>query len=78
MLKLFFSDSLPERRIEIVRAMRGAKSASSRSCARSSRTPAKGRTGSYLTLQLGIASTEAVIEWCEATERRLAAESEEE
>ena len=44
MLKLFFSDSLPEQRIEIVRAMREARRARrSRICARSSRTRARAR-----------------------------------
>jgi PadR family transcriptional regulator, regulatory protein AphA len=78
MLKLFFSDSLPERRIEIVRAMRTREErdlAHLRSIEPHAR---KGPTGSYLTLQLGIDFTESIINWCEATERRLAAESGEE
>jgi hypothetical protein len=33
-----------------------------------------GRTGPYLTLQLGIGVTEFVINWCEQAERRLLAE----
>jgi DNA-binding PadR family transcriptional regulator len=78
MLKLFFSDSLPERRIEIVRAMRIREERDLAHLRSLEPHAAKGHTGSYLTLQMGIASTEAVIKWCEETERRLAAESEEE
>jgi Virulence activator alpha C-term len=37
----------------------------------------KGPAGSYLTLQMGIGLTEWTIKWCEATERQLAAETEE-
>ena len=38
----------------------------------------QGPAGSYLTLQLGIGLTESTIKWCEATERQLAAETEQE
>ena len=38
----------------------------------------EGPKGSYLTLQLGIGLTEWTIEWCKATERQLAAETERE
>jgi hypothetical protein len=42
-------------------------------------TPASdGPAGPYLTLGLGIGLTEWFINWCEATERRLAAETDEE
>jgi DNA-binding PadR family transcriptional regulator len=75
MLKLFFSDLLPERRIENIRAMREVherKLASLRAIEERAR---QGRPGPYLTLQLGIGITEFVIDWCEETERRLAEES---
>lgn len=78
MLKLFFSDSLPERRIEIVRAMRERserKLAQLRSIEPHAR---QGPKGSYLTLQMGIGMTEWMVEWCEATERQLATETEKE
>ncbi|HWG09760.1 MAG TPA: PadR family transcriptional regulator [Solirubrobacteraceae bacterium] len=78
MLKLFFSDSLPERRIEIVRAIRRREEhdlAHLRSIEPHAR---KGPAGSYLTLQMGIGLTEWTIKWCESTERQLAAEPEEE
>ncbi len=78
MLKLFFSDSLPEQRIEIVRAIRLREELDLAHLRSIEPHASKGPTGSYLTLQMGIASTECIIKWCEATERRLAAESEEE
>jgi DNA-binding PadR family transcriptional regulator len=74
MLKLFFSDSLPERRIANIRAMRDhqeRKLAQLRALEEHAR---QGPEGPYLTLQLGIGSTECCVNWCEATERRLAAE----
>jgi DNA-binding PadR family transcriptional regulator len=77
MLKLFLSDSLPERRIDIVRAMR-RREERALAHVRAIEPHAKaGPAGSYLTLQLGIGLTEWTIKWCEATERQLATESEE-
>ena len=78
MLKLFFSDSLPERRIDIVRAMRTREERALAHLRSLEPHASKGPTGSYLTLQMGIELTEATIKWCEATERQLAAETEEE
>jgi PadR family transcriptional regulator, regulatory protein AphA len=78
MLKLFFSDSLPERRIEIVRAIRAREERDLAHLRSIEPHASKGPAGSYLTLQMGIELTESTIKWCEATERRLAAESEEE
>src|SRR5437868_4465866 len=78
MLKLFFSDSLPERRIEIVRAIRAREERDIAHLRSIEPHAAQGPTGSYLTLQMGIEFTESIIKWCEATERQLAAESEEE
>ena len=78
MLKLFFSDSLPERRIEIVRAIRMREERDLAHLRSIEPHASKGPTGSYLTLQLGIGFTEWIIEWCEATERQLAAVIEEE
>jgi DNA-binding PadR family transcriptional regulator len=74
MLKLFFSDVVPEQRIENIRAMRAVherKLAALRAIEEQARFV---RTGPYLTLQLGIGVTEFVINWCEETERRLLAE----
>ena len=78
MLKLFFSDSLPERRIEIVRAIRRREERDLAHLRSIEPHASKGPTGSYLTLQMGIELTESIIKWCEATERQLAAETEEE
>src|SRR3954447_7595651 len=78
MLKLFFSDSLPERRIEIVRAMRERSERKLAHLRSIEPHASKGPQGSYLTLQLGIGLTEWTIEWCKATERQLDTETEKE
>ncbi len=78
MLKLFFSDSLPERRGEIVRAMRERHERKLVQLRAIEPFASQGPTGAQLTLQMGIGFTEWIIEWCEATERRLAADTEEE
>jgi PadR family transcriptional regulator AphA len=78
MLKLFFSDSLPERRIEIVRAIRNRQERKLAQLRSIESFASQGPTGSYLTLQMGIGSTEWIIEWCEATERQLAADTDKE
>ena len=78
MLKLFFSDSLPEQRIEIVRAIR-AREERSLSHLRSIEPHAsEGPEGARLTLEMGIGLTEWTIDWCEATERRLVKETDKE
>jgi DNA-binding PadR family transcriptional regulator len=78
MLRLFFSDSLPEQRIEIVRAMR-ERSERKLAHLRSLEAHAnQGPRGAHLTLQMGIGMTEWTVQWCEATERQLAAETEQE
>jgi PadR family transcriptional regulator AphA len=78
MLKLFFSDSLPERRIEIVRAIRAREERDLAHLRSLEPHASKGPAGAYLTLQLGIGHTDWTIKWCESTERQLASESEEE
>jgi PadR family transcriptional regulator, regulatory protein AphA len=78
MLKLFFSDSLPERRIEIVRAIRMREERDLAHLRSIEPHASKGPPGPYLTLQMGIGLTEWTIKWCESTERQLASESEEE
>ena len=78
MLKLFLSDSLPERRIDIVRAIRAREERALehlRSIEPHART---GPAGPYLTLQMGIGLTDWTIKWCDATEGQLAAEAEQE
>lgn len=71
LLKLFFSEAHPEERIEIVRAIRARMEAKLAQLAALG-TPAE--TGPGLTLSLGLEVTKAYIQWCETTERRLAAE----
>ena len=72
MLKLFFSDSLPERRIEIIRAMRREAERKLAQLEMLEETAARGPTGPYMTLQLGLASTRCVIEWCRQAEKEVA------
>src|SRR3954447_8818404 len=69
MLKLFLSDSLPERRIDIVRPMRAREERPLAALRAIEPHAEKGPAGSYLTLQLGIGLTEWTIKWCEETER---------
>jgi len=78
MLKLFFSDSLPELRIENIRALREREERMLAHLRAIEPHASQGPAGAYLTLQLGIGSTEWAIDWCAATERRLAAETEQE
>jgi DNA-binding PadR family transcriptional regulator len=78
MLKLFFSDSAPERRIDIVRAMRMREQRALAHLRSIEPHASQGPAGPYLTLQMGIELTEWAVKWCEATERRLAARTEEE
>jgi len=73
MLKLFLSDSLPERRLDIVRAMRRREERTLARLRAIEPHAKAGPAGSHLTLQLGIRHAEWTIRWCEETERRLAA-----
>jgi PadR family transcriptional regulator, regulatory protein AphA len=75
MLKLFFSDSVPERRIDVVRAMRMREERALAHLRSIEPHASQGPAGPYLTLQMGIELAERAVNWCEATERRLAAES---
>jgi DNA-binding PadR family transcriptional regulator len=72
MLKLFFSDSVPEARMEIVRAMRTREERALAHLRSIEPHASTGPLGSYLTLQLGIGLTQWTIDWCKATERQLA------
>jgi DNA-binding PadR family transcriptional regulator len=78
MLKLFFSDVLPEQRLAIVRAMRVRNERKLAQLRTLEPQVEHGPTGPALTLELGIGFTRWFIEWCEATERRLAAEIDKE
>jgi DNA-binding PadR family transcriptional regulator len=74
MLKLFFSDAEPERRIENIRAMRRQAERKLEQLEALEEMAAHGPSGPYLTLQLGLESTRCVIGWCEKAEERLLAE----
>lgn len=76
MLKLFFSDSVPDGRIDIVRAIRTREERALAHLRSLEPHASAGPRGSHLTLQLGIGLTESTIDWCKATERQLAAEAE--
>ncbi len=74
LLKLFFSDALPERRAAIVGAIRER---SERKLAQlTALHPGENaeKVGPHMTLALGIAVTTQYVEWCEAIERRLVQE----
>lgn len=77
MLKLFFSDALPEQRIQNIRVMRVQHERTLMQLRALEPFASKGPEGPYLTLQLGIGIHQAMVEWCEATERRLAQDGRE-
>jgi DNA-binding PadR family transcriptional regulator len=77
-LKLFFSDSLPERRIENLRAMRARQERKLAELSALAEKSEQMPTGPRLTLELGLADARLLIDWCEATERRLANETHKE
>jgi PadR family transcriptional regulator, regulatory protein AphA len=76
MLKLFFSDALPERRVENIRAMRRVAERKLELLQGLEAHAGQEPTGPALTLQLGLASTRCVIDWCDTAERRLLAATE--
>jgi DNA-binding PadR family transcriptional regulator len=78
MLKLFLSDNLPEQRIANIRAMRKRQERKLADLRALGEVQKTGPKGPGLTLQLGLSSTQAFIEWCEETERRLAEETDKE
>jgi len=73
MLKLFFSDmGTPEQRIRNIRAMREQHERTlAQLCAHEQEKSAGMPEGPRLTLELGIGLHRGIVEWCEATERRL-------
>ena len=72
MLKLFFSDLAPEARIENLRAMRGLYTRKHEMLRALEAKADAMPTGPRLTLEIGLGITGWLVEWCEATERRLA------
>jgi DNA-binding PadR family transcriptional regulator len=79
MLRLFFSDlGTPEQRIQLLREMRAWHERTLGELCSLQPTAAGDPRGPYLTLELGIGVHKWIIEWCEATERRLAADLDKE
>jgi PadR family transcriptional regulator AphA len=75
MLKLFFSDYVPvERRLELIRAMRALQERKRAQLCQLDTNSPEMRPGQRLTLELGLGLTGWLIDWCEETERSLAAE----
>ncbi len=72
MLKLFFSDSLPERRVENLGAMRARHERKLAELSVLAEKADEMHTGPRLTLELGLAYAHLLIGWCEATEKALA------
>jgi DNA-binding PadR family transcriptional regulator len=73
MLKLFFSDSLPERRLANLRAMRERNQHKLDQLRALEPMAAAGPLGHRLTLELGIGLHEWLVNWSLDAERRLAA-----
>ena len=76
MLKLFFSDFAPELRLDNIRAMRAGHERKRDALLALEANRDHMPAGPSLTLELGLGITMWLIEWCEATERRLARENE--
>jgi PadR family transcriptional regulator, regulatory protein AphA len=75
MLKLFFSDAAPERRVDNIRAMRHqAERKLQQLTALEEMAGRHGPSGPHLTLELGLESTRCLINWCEQAEARLLAD----
>jgi DNA-binding PadR family transcriptional regulator len=71
MLKLFFSDLAPETRIENIRAMRELYQRKLDQLTALEAKAAGMRSGPSLTLEIGLGVMRWLIDWCDATERRL-------
>ena len=74
MLKLFFSDTLPEQRIENIRQMRERHELKLAQLKAIESHANQGPLGPRMTLELGIGFTQWFIDWCERAERRLIAD----
>ena len=72
MLKLFFSDLAPELRVENLREMRELYARQHEMLRALQAKAGAAVTGPGLTLEMGLGITGWLVEWCEATERRLA------
>ena len=79
MLRLFFSDFVsPGRRIEVVREVRGWHERTLDQLRTLHTDGGPKHDGPRLTLELGIGLHQWIVDWCEATEGRLAQELEKE
>jgi PadR family transcriptional regulator, regulatory protein AphA len=72
MLKLFFSDVLPEQRVENIRAMRLRMERKLAQLLELQTHAQEMVPGPAMTLDLGITHTRSFIDWCTAAEARLA------
>jgi DNA-binding PadR family transcriptional regulator len=75
MLKLFFSDVEPGTALQTVRAMRELQERKHAQLRLIQASASQMPSGPGLTLEVGLGITGWLIEWCRATERRLAAGS---
>jgi DNA-binding PadR family transcriptional regulator len=71
LLKLFFSDNLPERRLETVRAMRAVHERKLERLRAIEPFAKQGPTGPCMALEFGIEHCEYMLAWCDRVERRL-------
>jgi PadR family transcriptional regulator AphA len=71
MLKLFFSDGLPDRQLENIRAMRALQQRKLSQLRAIEEKADQMHPGPRLALELGMSITEGIIDWCQAAERRL-------
>jgi DNA-binding PadR family transcriptional regulator len=74
LLKLFFSDLAPDARLENIRAMREFHERKREQLRALEAKAGEMSMGPRLTLEVGLGLTGWLIEWCEATERLLAAD----
>jgi DNA-binding PadR family transcriptional regulator len=72
MLKLFFSDALPEQTAENLRAMRAVHERKLELLRTIEPAAAHGPDGPRLTLELGIRHSEFMIDWCASAQARVA------
>jgi DNA-binding PadR family transcriptional regulator len=79
MLKLFFSDlGTPAQRIENLRAIRAAHEGTLAQLRSIEPAGSEDPRGPHIVLELGLGLHQWIVDWCEATERRLAEETEQE
>jgi DNA-binding PadR family transcriptional regulator len=78
MLKLFFSDALPEHTAENLRAMRAVHERKLAVLRGIEEMAGHGSDGPRLTLELGIKHSEFMIDWCASAERRVAEREQQE